>query len=253
MSTTHPGLPDGEALLRAAEVAGTVRNRHQFFLWLRLHLHRFVPHELLLCRLGRLRAGADHRTEVFNCLPLAAGLVETLNDPQGALWRQLHEAWVNAGRRPVLLPLDRLTAEEGAALQTAGFAQLAVHGVDGTAGIHPPLLLALGRHASQPLDAQTTSAGLQTWLPHLHFSAARALQEGDAVGAGEADWPRVLTERELEVLRAMRVARSNAQIGEQLGISALTVKNHLRKIMRKLGAGNRVQAVAEAMARHMIS
>lgn len=253
MTTPLPGPPDGEALLRAAEVAGTVRNRHQFFLWLRLHLHRFVPHELLLCRIGRLRAGAEHRVEVFNCLPLDEGLIEALNAPQGQLWRQLQEAWVNGGRRPVLLPLERLDVPEGQALRAAGFAQLAVHGVDGTAGIHPPLLLALGRPQTQVLEAATTLAGLQTWLPHLHFSAARALQDGDGPAAGEAEWPRVLTERELEVLRAMRVARSNAQIGEQLGISALTVKNHLRKIMRKLGAGNRVQAVAEAMARHMIS
>jgi hypothetical protein len=83
MTTPLPGPPDGEALLRAAEVAGTVRNRHQFFLWLRLHLHRFVPHELLLCRIGRLRAGAEHRVEVFNCLPLDEGLIEALNAPQG--------------------------------------------------------------------------------------------------------------------------------------------------------------------------
>ena len=253
MTTPLSGPPDGEALLRAAEVAGTVRNRHQFFLWLRLHLHRFVPHELLLCRLGRLHAGAEHRVEVFNCLPLDDGLVQALNAPQGPLWRHLQEAWAHGGRRPILLPLDRVAAAEGQALQAAGFDQLVVHGVDGTSGIQPPLLLALGRPQAQGLDGTATLAGLQTWLPHLYFSAARALQEGEGPAGGDGDWPRVLTERELEVLRAMRVARSNAQIGEQLGISALTVKNHLRKIMRKLGAGNRVQAVAEAMARHMIS
>jgi DNA-binding CsgD family transcriptional regulator len=56
----------------------------------------------------------------------------------------------------------------------------------------------------------------------------------------------------LEVLRAVRSALSNVEIGEKLGISALTVKNHLRKIMRKLGARSRVQAVAEAMSRQLI-
>ncbi len=245
--------PDGEALLRAAEVAGTVRNRHQFFLWLRLHLHRFVPHELLLSRLGRLGTGAEHRVEVFNCVPLAEPLVEALAQPQAPWWLALQEAWVAAGRRPVLVDLAALHGAESEGLRAGGFAQLAVHGVDGSVGVQPPLLVALGRPAPAALDGGATLAGLQAWLPHLHFSAARALQDAALVPLEAADWPQVLTERELQVLRAMRLARSNAQIGEQLGISALTVKNHLRKIMRKLGAGNRVQAVAEAMARHMIS
>ena len=41
---------------------------------------------------------------------------------------------------------------------------------------------------------------------------------------------------------------SNQQISEKLGISALTVKNHVQKILRKLGAANRAQAVAKAMS-----
>jgi DNA-binding CsgD family transcriptional regulator len=63
----------------------------------------------------------------------------------------------------------------------------------------------------------------------------------------------VLTGRELQILAAVRDAKRNAQIGELLGISPLTVKNHLRKIMRKLNAGNRAQAVAEAMSRRLIA
>ena len=51
----------------------------------------------------------------------------------------------------------------------------------------------------------------------------------------------------------MREARQNAEIGRALGISALTVKNHLRSIMKKLNARNRAQAVAEAMSRRLIT
>jgi DNA-binding CsgD family transcriptional regulator len=45
---------------------------------------------------------------------------------------------------------------------------------------------------------------------------------------------------------------SNQQIGVKLGISALTVKNHVQKILRKLGASNRAQAVAIAMTQDML-
>ncbi len=56
-----------------------------------------------------------------------------------------------------------------------------------------------------------------------------------------------LTDREREILLWVRGGLSNQQIGEKLGISALTVKNHVQKILRKLGAANRAQAVAVAM------
>ena len=40
---------------------------------------------------------------------------------------------------------------------------------------------------------------------------------------------------------------SNKEIGEALGLSALTVKSHLARIARKLGTGDRAEMVAVAM------
>ena len=45
----------------------------------------------------------------------------------------------------------------------------------------------------------------------------------------------------------MSPSESNKQIGEQLGLSALTVKSHLARIARKLGTGDRAEMVAMAM------
>ena len=42
------------------------------------------------------------------------------------------------------------------------------------------------------------------------------------------------------------------QIGEVLSISPLTVKNHVQKILRKLGASNRAQAVSKALSLGLI-
>ena len=41
--------------------------------------------------------------------------------------------------------------------------------------------------------------------------------------------------------------RSNKEIGEALGLSALTVKSHLARIARKLGTGDRAEMVVVAM------
>lgn len=56
-----------------------------------------------------------------------------------------------------------------------------------------------------------------------------------------------LSGREVEVLRLVADGRSNKEIGETLGLSALTVKSHLARIARKLGTGDRAEMVALAM------
>ena len=50
-----------------------------------------------------------------------------------------------------------------------------------------------------------------------------------------------LTERELEVARAVGSGWSNAEISRQLFLSVATVKAHVGRILDKLGADNRVQ------------
>ncbi len=56
-----------------------------------------------------------------------------------------------------------------------------------------------------------------------------------------------LSGREVEVLRLVADGKSNKEIGETLGLSALTVKSHLARIARKLGTGDRAEMVALAM------
>jgi DNA-binding CsgD family transcriptional regulator len=60
---------------------------------------------------------------------------------------------------------------------------------------------------------------------------------------------RLLTAREREILLLLRDGKSNAEIGATLAISPLTVKNHVQKVLRKLGVRNRTQAVALDVAK----
>jgi DNA-binding NarL/FixJ family response regulator len=56
-----------------------------------------------------------------------------------------------------------------------------------------------------------------------------------------------LTHRESEILQLVARGLTNKQIGYLLGISEQTVKNHLTSLLRKIGAGDRTQAVVYAL------
>jgi DNA-binding NarL/FixJ family response regulator len=57
----------------------------------------------------------------------------------------------------------------------------------------------------------------------------------------ETDQDGVLTPRQQEVLELLRVGQPNKVIARALGLSAGTVKVHVRQIMRKYGAANRTE------------
>ena len=84
------------------------------------------------------------------------------------------------------------------------------------------------------------------------ISAVRAGATGVLTAPGNAFRPPAgapssqLTTREIQVLTLVADGCSNKDIGTRMTLSALTVKNHLARIGRKLGAGDRAEIVALA-------
>jgi DNA-binding CsgD family transcriptional regulator len=61
-----------------------------------------------------------------------------------------------------------------------------------------------------------------------------------------------LTPREHDVLELLVEGASNKEIARRLGISASTVKFHVRSVADKLGADGRTDAVAHALRRGLV-
>ena len=81
---------------------------------------------------------------------------------------------------------------------------------------------------------------------YIDPSVARRVLEAAAPGDD-------LTARESEVLRHVALGRSNKEIGDALHISEETVKTHVGKLLGKLQAENRAQAIVHALKRGLVS
>lgn len=229
-----------EYLLRTIESGMDLADVRELFLWAQGPLQALLPHEALLC-LQLDGAGNVVRSECLHRAVLdgsALALLMRLGARLAAAWR--------AG--PVLpavldpaLPAGQLAGCVDL-LRESGFENVLMHG-------------------SAPLDSGATVFALfglplrpgprhghvlQLLLPYLHLGLLRAPAR-TPVGNGATLPLRPLSARELAILACVRAGRSNEEAGRALGISALTVKNHLQRIYRALGVANRAHAVARCL------
>ncbi|MFC1431943.1 response regulator [Streptacidiphilus sp. N1-3] len=127
----------------------------------------------------------------------------------------------------------------------------------------------LDEYAHAALRAGASGFLLKDAQPEELLAGIRAVASGDAViapaltrrlldtyahrlpghrpgeGAGGAENPRLraLTEREHEILVAIGRGWTNGEIAERLVLSESTVKTHVGRVLAKIGARDRVQAV----------
>ena len=77
--------------------------------------------------------------------------------------------------------------------------------------------------------------------------AHRVVSGRSAVPSANSQLVESLSEREIEVLRLMARGLGNKEIARELWIGETTVKTHVSHVLRKLGQGDRTQAVLAAL------
>ena len=258
MTTSLSIAPDqSEVLLRVIEAAPQVCRRHQFFVWTQGDFQRWLPHKISICG-SYDRDQRDVVFDIFNSIPLPEPVVQSLRSMRSDIVQAALTAWRKGRSQAAVLSLQRdvLPQPLSVALMELGYDQIMVHGLTrpGRADELESFFMFTQPRAEYGVASQQA---LDMLLPCVHMAYQRVCvterQMDSGRGAAYASSgqglprPTPITEREREILLWVRDGLSNQQISEKLGISALTVKNHVQKILRKLGAANRAQAVAKAM------
>jgi DNA-binding NarL/FixJ family response regulator len=90
----------------------------------------------------------------------------------------------------------------------------------------------------------------QIWADRTQTTIAiEALESGLIFGRGKTKGIKSLSQREVQVVQAVAEGLTNCEIGERLGISQHTVKNHLFRVFDKLGVSNRIELLFMTLGR----
>jgi LuxR family transcriptional regulator, regulator of acetate metabolism len=215
---------------------------HTFREWIRgipeIRLdHLMLESEMVRCHKPALVTDGERDARVHRPLLEASGLrsyVAAPLMPTGRVIGFLHADYRAA--RVTLLDRDILWAF------TRAFGQIFERAV---------LLARLAEQREQVQDAMQTlatvlhdlaSAEIEL-IPRTPATAFRSGTDRPPVHASSAALESLLTPRELEVLSLMATGATNDRIAEQLVISNSTVKSHVKRILRKLRAENRGEAI----------
>ena len=251
---TEPAKPaalsavDSAALTATMVEAVNVRRRFHFFSWTQEYLQSLLPHRVLICGLPR-GTGTGMFFDYFHSVPIPTQALSKLCHPRDGVAVGLLDAWRNHGNEPLVVRAGQTrTGELYDQLQELGLGTTLAHGIpfeQSNVGAHG--FFAFISLRNPPTAREMTLASLI--VPFVFSTYCRALARDRAPISVAAAIPNdgALSEREVEILHWVREGKSNYEIGMVLSISPLTVKNHVQRILKKLQASNRTQAVAKAM------
>ena len=259
---------DLKRYLGLVEQSLRVRRHFDLLLWLQGDVQRFLPHEIMLAGWGDFRLGMIAH-DIVSALPgvrTARTTVESVSPLLSALFAR----WIELGRVPYVIKAgeagfpaalesaesgEGVAGELGVALKSARSAL--IHGICDERGRHDCLYVLF---AGGDVHDERARKVMDLLLPYLDTALRQVPQlrsdpgpAADEVAGEHADaCEHGLSDREMEIMAWVKLGKTNQEIGMILDISAFTVKNHLKRIFKKLGVYNRMQAVSrfETMISH---
>ena len=231
-------------LARILIAARRVNLRHQFFSWVHGPLQALIPHEILLC--GVADEGGLLLHERFTaCRYFKDDHFHRVIHPGSGLINHLSQQWQLRSEPQLIAALPEETGGWHARLADLELKNVAFHAIGWLNGQFKGY--ASFSRVRVPFDERLAMM-IDLLLPHLLATLARVLANEARVDGDSKRPSGLITAREVEVLTWVRDGKTNDEIALILGLSMLTVKNHLRNAMKKLVVRTRGQAVAKAIA-----
>ncbi len=243
-----------EALVLNLDASLNVHARHQFFTWTQGLLQSLIKHEVLICAL-RTGEPMSFYVDSFSTFATEPSLFSEVFRQDTSVVPHVIKAWEDNHFRPVVCDAAAAGSFAGSALarelNRVGAGSLAAHGTYDASG----KLASFFVFACQPGTLGPRQAHLiELVVPFLHLAWLRTqINRPVESSAAKQGGVGLLTVREQEILKWIYLGKSNIEIGAILGISPLTVKNHVQKILRKLNVQNRTQAVGKGLALRILS
>lgn len=240
-----------ERLLITIESSLQVHRRHQYFLWSQGALQGFLPHDMLVYGHG------EYDTLNFRCEVLARNNSwedRAFHSELNQLVQLMVENWQSSGHQPRLFSSldDKCSPKDRAITSTLnrlGLGHALAHGAKEFPGESSGFFVFM-RMAEAPGRRHAYFA--EMLMPYLHTALHRMLQQGKDTPERHRPNAVALSAREAEVISLIRDGNTNRQIAVVLGLSPLTIKNHVQNVLRKLEVANRAQAVATAVKARLI-
>ena len=232
-----------EYLLRTIEAALPATDARHFFLWVQGQFQALLPHRLMVC-LQFDQHQTPLRIECLHGSVLAPAVLARVADAEQGLAVALARRCRQQPHWSGIVETDGAGLAEPHRVLLAG---LAHWGLDNVMAIATPAMAGAGScfvlFGMPHKPGQRHAYFLRLLLPYLHLALAGLAREPAAPSAAA----RPVSAREAEVLHWLRLGKSNGEIAQILGISGLTVKNHLQRLYRLLGVSNRTQAVMRSV------
>ena len=247
---------DASSLLSLAQRSTELRSKAGLRRWLQWEVQEFIPHAFVVIAWGDLGSdGASH--EVIAVHPELEALLERQVAEQ---IRPMFDRWLACDGAPVTLSAEELGKPAGGLAWAGDARYVLAHGIKDRRGAYDCLYAFFGPEAVGGAKSQEASRVLLPFIDagfrQLTFTVDPEEESAEALAAftlpamtRKETWPATadalheLSARELEVMKWVRLGKTNSEIGSILSLSTFTVKNHMRRIYQKLDVMNRAQAV----------
>ena len=230
-----------------------IRSHIELLFWLQGDFQRYIPHEVMIAAWGDFSLGIIY-VDIVSALPgVRTGKISS--NSLTSLLQSLFKYWLDHSKSPFMLNVDKGIFHEHelgcieANINLQRMKCAIAHGIKDYRGGHDCLYIFI---SSTSKILNRASKLTPVFLPYID-SALRQLEHlpeqlptpSHINEEPEEELVDILSERESEIMRWVKMGKTNQEIGMILNISAFTVKNHLQRIFKKLDVLNRAQAATK--------